>query len=650
MTACFDNTAKTGSATAAAGETIVWYTAATGGSVTTAPSRTAVGTSSAYAGAKVTATGCEGPRTLVTVTINPLPLAPAGTNVTACFDNTAKTGSATVGAGETLIWYTAATGGSVTTAPSRTAVGTSSAYAGAKVTATGCEGPRTLVTVTINPLPLAPAGTNVTACFDNTAKTGSATVGAGETLIWYTAATGGTVTTAPSRTAVGTSSAYAGAKVTATGCEGPRTLVTVTINPLPVLVVNNPSNICSPLTVDLTAAAITAGSTLYGATLTYWKNVEATIPLANPTMVGESGTYYIKATTSNNCMDVKSVVVTIDICAKALCTYTQGYYGNIGGMSCAPDELGVFKQYTTKELIAKALASYGGTMYVGIKDTRHVSIMNNETDINALIDVMPGGGGSSVLPSNPNNGLFSISSLPNSMLKKGNINNTLLAQTIALGLNIGINGMLGDFELKAGTIAIATPQDGCGSDIPKARTCNPDGTVNNEYKRYTISAKVVNALSVKTVQGLYALANQALGGGDTNGLSLSEIAGTVDLINNAFDECRIFVGYDVPKMECPVLTDTSLTLRTVEAAAFTAYPVPFKDQLTIKYDFDYVSSVKIEVFNSQGGLVHSVIDPKGYLNKEITITLSTNSEQEEVFMVQITTDRGTTIKKVMSSN
>ncbi|WP_220764001.1 hypothetical protein, partial [Flavobacterium sp. UMI-01] len=251
-----------GSATVGAGETLIWYTAATGGSVTTAPSRTAVGTSSAYAGAKVTATGCEGPRTLVTVTINPLPLAPAGADVTACFDNTAKTGSATVGAGETLIWYTAATGGSVTTAPSRTAVGTSSAYAGAKVTATGCEGPRTLVSVTINPLPLAPAGTNVTACFDNTAKTGSATVGVGETLIWYTAATGGSVTTAPSRTAVGTSSAYAGAKVTATGCEGPRTLVTVTINPLPLAPAGTNVTACFDNTAKTGSATVGAGETL----------------------------------------------------------------------------------------------------------------------------------------------------------------------------------------------------------------------------------------------------------------------------------------------------------------------------------------------------------------------------------------------------
>ena len=34
---------------------------------------------------------------------------------------------------------------------------------------------------------------------------------------------------------------------------------------------------------------------------------------------------------NSNCL-----TVTAESCAKALCTYTQGYYGNLGGMSCAP--------------------------------------------------------------------------------------------------------------------------------------------------------------------------------------------------------------------------------------------------------------------------------------------------------------------------
>ena len=67
----------------------------------------------------------------------------------------------------------------------------------------------------------------------------------------------------------------------------------------------------------------------------------------------------------------------------------------------------------------------------------------------------------------------------------------------------------------------------------------------------------MNALTDKTVQGLFDLANTALGGGSTNGLSLSEIAGAVDAINNAFDGCRIFIGYDVPKLICPSYTSTN---------------------------------------------------------------------------------------------
>jgi hypothetical protein len=364
-------------------------------------------------------------------------------------------------------------------------------------------------------------------------------------------------------------------------------------------------------------------------------------------------TYYRRVATSTLndvvCSDNSNcLTVTVEVCGGPLCTYTQGYYGNVGGLSCAPDG-SVFTKYTTKELIAKALISYGGTMYVGIKDVRHVSIMNNATDIDALIAVLPGGGGSSALPANPNGGLFSISNLPQTLLKKGNINNTLLAQTIALGLNIGINGALGDFVLQAGKLTTADTEGGCGSDIPKARTCNPDGTVNNEYERYDISADVVNALSTKTIQGLYAMANNALGGAALPaGVTLEEIAEAVDNINNAFDECRIFIGYDVPLLVCPVLTLVS-SETTTELAGFTASPVPFEDQLTIKYDFDYQSDVTIEVFNAQGILILSKNDTNSYLNKEITLDLNVNRGQEQVFIVKLTTDRGSSTKKIMSS-
>jgi hypothetical protein len=59
--------------------------------------------------------------------------------------------------------------------------------------------------------------------------------------------------------------------------------------------------------------------------------------------------------------------------------------------------------------------------------------------------------------------------------------------------------------------------------------------------------------------------------------------------------------------------------------------------------------VKIEVFNIQGLLILSKVDENGYLNKEITLNLSSHNEQEQVYVVKVTTDRGSSIKKVMSS-
>src|SRR5450432_3789915 len=85
----------------------------------------------------------------------------------------------------------------------------------------------------------------------------------------------------------------------------------LTVSAQPSLIITNPATICAPATVDLTAAAITAGSNLAGGILTYWNDITFTSPILNPTAVAVSGTYYIRVATSAVCYDIKPVVVTI---------------------------------------------------------------------------------------------------------------------------------------------------------------------------------------------------------------------------------------------------------------------------------------------------------------------------------------------------
>jgi hypothetical protein len=62
-----------------------------------------------------------------------------------------------------------------------------------------------------------------------------------------------------------------------------------------------------------------------------------------------------------------------------------------------------------------------------------------------------------------------------------------------------------------------------------------------------------------------------------------------------------------------------------------------------------VSDVKIEVFNATGRTVLTKEDTNSYLNKEVALNLKMNRGQEQVYVVKVTTNRGSSVKKVMSS-
>ena len=316
-------------------------------------------------------------------------------------------------------------------------------------------------------------------------------------------------------------------------------------------------------------------------------------------------------------------------CGEPHATYTQGYYGNLGGTSCADGA-----SYSTTGLIAKALATYpSGTMTIGLPG-KSVLISNTTLDINGIIKALPGGGTVAVLAAgNPH-----ISALPTSYLKKGDVvvTNTLLAQTITLGLNLGIDSKLGAFVLQVGKLAIAEPQAGCGSTIPKIRECSLGlytPTVN-EYKYYDIPA-VVGLLPTKTVQGLFDMANKALGGGVLPaGVTLTNLAAAVDIINNAFDGYKIAMGYDQTPLTC-----------VADRAPFDASPVPVTSSVTVTYKFSYASNVTIEIYNLSGVKLYTQADSNSYLNKQVVVNYPFTTVGS--YIVKVNTNIGSSSKTII---
>ncbi|HEY6141799.1 MAG TPA: T9SS type A sorting domain-containing protein, partial [Flavobacterium sp.] len=426
---------------------------------------------------------------------------------------------------------------------------------------------------------------------------------------------------------------------------------TLAINPNPTCGITGDQSICFGSSSTFTA---TADMTSYA-----WTGPNEFSADTQSINVSVAGIYYVTITNASGCQSTCSRELIPVICGGPLCTYTQGAYGNSGGKYCDGTEGGI----STALLIKQALDNAGG-ITVGIAGSRSVYMMNSLEDVECIITKMPGGGGAKELLAPV--GDVSICSLPNSYLKNGRINNVLLSQTIALALNVNITSpsKLGSQILQAGTLATAKPVGGCGTSIARERVCghfDENGIWINtvDYTYRTFSTAVIDAITPDgngkiTVAGLLDLANRALADVDNtknteDGASLSDIAGAVGAINEVFDECAIFVGYDVEPLICATEFKTTETARVSETNTFTVFPVPFNEQLTVSYNFDFDTFVKIEVFNSKGVLVASATDSNS--NHSVTLNITDSSlEQEEVYIVKVTTNRGSSTKTILSSH
>jgi hypothetical protein len=322
------------SATASSG-TINWYAVSSGGS--------SLGTGISYSTPSISVTtsywvdatnssGTSSPRTQINATVNAIPTITGTTPASRCGTGTVTLG-ATASAG-TINWYSVASGGS--------SLGTGTSFITPSISSTttyyvdatsnGCTtGSRTSVVATVNSAPAAPSGaTGGSRCGTGTVAISVSSPGAGLTIDWYAAASGGAVLTGGTGTISfttpsisSTTTYYAETRNTTTGCvSATRTSVIATVNAIPTITGTTPGSRSGTGTVVLGASA-SAGTINWYAAASGGSSLGTGTSWTTPS-ISVTTTYYVDAT-SNGCTTASRTSVVATVTASvAIGDYYQG--------------------------------------------------------------------------------------------------------------------------------------------------------------------------------------------------------------------------------------------------------------------------------------------------------------------------------------
>lgn len=329
-TICSGNTATLNAS--APGGIYQWFASASGGTAlaTGASYTTPVLTATTTYYVQTTVNGCTSTRTAVTVTVNPVPAAPTVAGVSICAGNTA-TLQATAPGG-TYQWFNVASGGTaLSSGPSYTTPVLNSTTQYYVQSSNGtCAGPRTAVTVTVNPVPANPTVVGATICSGNTANVSA--IAPGGSYQWYDASSGGNFigsgTSYTTPTLSSTTTYYA--QTTVNGCTSTgRSAATVTVQATPAAPSVTTASICEGQSTTLTASGSVGNFKWYtaasGGSLLYAGNSYIT-----PTLTANT-TYYVNSTSAEGCIGPRTATtVTVTAVANPSFIYSSGTYCRSG--------------------------------------------------------------------------------------------------------------------------------------------------------------------------------------------------------------------------------------------------------------------------------------------------------------------------------
>jgi hypothetical protein len=275
-------------------------------------------------------TGCANSNSIV-VTLNPIPVAFAGTDVAICLNEGTRIGAAPV-PGSTYQWSSVPVGFDSNEANQTVNPQVKTTYTVTEtIAATGCSNSNSIV-VSINPIPEAVAGTDRSICLNTSTQIGAVAV-TGNTYTWSSVPAGFTSNEANPTVHPLVTTTYMVTETTAASRCTNSNKVVVTVNSLPQAFAGANRALCINSSTTLGAAAKT-GSTYS------WSSTPAgfTSTIANPTVTPlETTTYTVVETIADGCENSNNVVITVNPKPAAvagvdqsICLETETKIGTVG--------------------------------------------------------------------------------------------------------------------------------------------------------------------------------------------------------------------------------------------------------------------------------------------------------------------------------
>lgn len=557
-------------------------------------------------------------------------------------------------------------------------------YAVTPISTSGsCAGTPQTVNVIVNPLPISNAGNDVTICSGIIDSIGSVAV-LGNTYSWNSASgLSDSTVSKPGNTTINSGSipivtTYTlTTTITSTGCQSTDNAV-ITVNPQPVLTITNPGAECFPNTVDLTAGAVTSGSS-GGGTFTYWTNVGATIPLSSANAVGISGTGYIKVTAAGGCIDIKPIEVTVNLLPivsfsgldsiNCYTTLTQILTGSpVGG---AFSGNGISGSFFSPSVAGSGLQTVTYT-YTDGNNCINTSIQNTEV---LPLPVAPSICMVTADSTSTNNIIYwdktSYSNVDSFIVYRETVSNTY--QKVG-AVSMDSMSMFTDTvrqlyfpftgDPNAGTYRYKLQiRDTCGNYGPLSLYHNTlyvtqtGGAFN--WNDYQIEGA---AIPIPELTAYYLYRDNNSNG---NWTLVSGVSGSQLTINDANYSTypnarwRIETAWSISCEPTRTTVNTArsnikgqivngISAMTESAAVVSIYPNPFSVQTTIAYVLDKKSDVNIELYNALGQKMETLIDTDQIAGEyQYIFNAKEKSYYAGVYLVKVKVNGNTTIKRIV---